>query len=246
MGVFALSFFRFLLVCGVLADARGDVTFGAGFASKQFYSSGFFHMKIKLPNKDTSGVLITGSNEIHEELDFEFLGNQEGHPIVLQTNVFANGVGGREHKLHLWFDPSEDFHTYEILWNPYQIVFFVDQIPIRVFKNKRSMGVSYPTRPMRIEATLWNGEDWATDGGKRKINWSSAPFKAYYQGFNIDGCSSTATDCQSPKYWWNAQKYWQLDANQQKAYENTKKYVVYDYCTDRKRYPNPPPECIHP
>ncbi|KAK6937643.1 Glycoside hydrolase family 16 [Dillenia turbinata] len=138
-------------------------------------------MKIKLPDTDTSGVvttfyLITGSNEIHKELDFEFLGNRERHPIVLQTNVYANGV----------------------------------------------------------------------EGGKRKINWSSAHFMAYYQGFSVDGCNSTATDCQSPNYWWNAPKYWQLDGNQQQAYENTRKYVVYDYCTDRKRHPTPPPECIPP
>ena len=32
-------------------------TAGAGFASKQSYGSGFFHMRIKLPPKDSAGVV---------------------------------------------------------------------------------------------------------------------------------------------------------------------------------------------
>ncbi|KAK6937640.1 Glycoside hydrolase family 16 [Dillenia turbinata] len=271
VGVLSQGLFAFLLLGGVLADARREVGFGtnyvvswgkehfrsldegrevqllmdktsgAGFASKLNYRSGFFAMKIKIPGRDTAGVvtafyLTTGNRIEHEELDFEFLGNVEGQPIILQTNVFANGIGNREHRVRLWFDPSEDFHTYQILWNAYQIV---------LYKNQRSKKVSYPTKPMRIEGTLWDGEDRATDGGRKKTNWAFAPFKANFQGFNIDGCSSTARDCRSPKYWWNTRKYRRLDAHQQQAYENTRKHVVYDYCTDRKRYPMPPPECPH-
>lgn len=60
--------------------------------------------------------------KLHEEMDFEFLGSRIGMPYVLQTNVFANGVGNREQKIHLWFDPTIDFHDYKILWNAHQIV----------------------------------------------------------------------------------------------------------------------------
>ena len=57
-----------------------------------------------------------------DEVDFEFLGDKAGVPITLQTNFFVNGHGQREQRLHLWFDPSADFHDYKILWNPYQLV----------------------------------------------------------------------------------------------------------------------------
>jgi xyloglucan:xyloglucosyl transferase len=59
---------------------------------------------------------------LRDELDFEFLGNRSGEPYIIQTNVYHSGVGGREMRHSLWFDPTADFHTYAILWNPKQIV----------------------------------------------------------------------------------------------------------------------------
>ncbi|XP_073290626.1 xyloglucan endotransglucosylase/hydrolase protein 2-like [Primulina huaijiensis] len=227
---------------------------GAGFGSKLSYGSGFFHMKIKLPGKNSAGVVtafyLTSTGKNHDELDLEFLGNRQGKPITLQTNVFVNGQGNREQRTLLWFDPTADFHSYKILWNQYQIVFYVDEIPIRVFKNNTNIGVMYPTQGMHLEASLWDGDSWATDGGQTKTNWSNSPFTANFQGFNIVGCPATSTSahCYSSKYyWWNHKKFWTLDHHQRKAYEHVrKKYMNYDYCADRPRYPKPPPECARP
>lgn len=102
---------------------------------------------------------------------------------------------------------------------------------------------------MQVIVSLWDGSSWATDGGRAKVNWSSAPFQAHFQDFNIDGCVSAPDspnkDCYSQKHWWNTEKHWLLNAQQQKAYDDTrKKFMTYDYCADRNRYPYPPKECI--
>lgn len=230
-----------------------DKTSGAGFGSKLRYGSGSFHLKIKLPGNNSAGIVTayyTSSDQSknrHDELDMEFLGNVHGKPIILQTNVFANGEGNREQRVNLWFDPTADFHDYRIMWNPHQIVFYVDETPIRVFANKGNKGVNYPSQPMQVIASLWNGEDWATDGGKTKINWSNAPFNAHFQGFNVDGCVSTSSNddrCSSPTLWWNSKRYQQLSSSERSAYEKVRKnYMTYDYCNDAKRFQARPAEC---
>ncbi|XP_074282846.1 xyloglucan endotransglucosylase/hydrolase protein 2-like [Silene latifolia] len=227
---------------------------GAAFMSKNSYGSGFFKMRIKLPGKESAGVvtayyLTSGDHNTHDELDFEFLGNRAGKRYTVQTNIFIHGKGDREQRLTLWFDPTAHFHTYSILWNEFHIVFLVDDVPIREFKNNKRFGVSYPTQAMKVAASLWNGENWATDGGQTKINWTCEPFRAYFDEFNIDGCPANGINigpCNAGNYWWNQKMYRKLNPTQQKAYQNVKnKYLNYDYCTDKPRYPVPPPECNH-
>ncbi|KAJ8749200.1 hypothetical protein K2173_018673 [Erythroxylum novogranatense] len=234
------------LQAGAEVQLSLDNSTGSGLGSKLNYISGFFTMRIKLPGPDSAGVVTTfylsSHSDNHDELDLEFLGNKEGKPIILQTNVFSNGEGNREERILFWFDPTADFHNYSVLWNAHLIVFFVDHVPIRVFDNKTNIGVRYPSQPMQVLLSLWDGSSWATGGGKTKIDWSHAPFKAYFQGFGIKGCAVVDQSCYFSKYWWNSIS--KLKPTQQSAYENVRKnYLIYDYCFDRKRFPKPAPEC---
>ncbi|GLJ20783.1 hypothetical protein SUGI_0378720 [Cryptomeria japonica] len=106
-----------------------DKASGSGFTSKNNYLFGSFNMKIKLIAGNSAGTVtayyMSSDSSSHDEFDFEFLGNLPGKGYHLQTNIFVNGVGNREQRIRLWFDPSIDFHNYSILWNQKQIVYVI-------------------------------------------------------------------------------------------------------------------------
>ncbi|CAN1333930.1 Xyloglucan endotransglucosylase protein 2 [Linum perenne] len=228
------------------------VWLGTGFQSKGSYLFGHFSMHIKMVAGDSAGTVtafyLSSQNSEHDEIDFEFLGNRTGQPYILQTNVFTGGKGDREQRIYLWFDPTKDYHSYSVLWNNYLIAFFVDDVPIRVFKNLKNLGVKFPfDQPMKIYSSLWNADDWATRGGLEKTDWSKAPFVAAYKGFHIDGCEASvqAKFCATQgKRWWDQKEFQDLDAQQYRRIRWVReKFTIYNYCTDRVRYPSMPPEC---
>ncbi|KAI4315111.1 hypothetical protein L6164_027957 [Bauhinia variegata] len=230
-----------------------DQNSGCGFASKSKYLFGRVSMKIKLIPGDSAGTvtafyLNSDTDNVRDELDFEFLGNRSGQPTTVQTNIYANGKGNREQRVNLWFDPSADFHTYTILWNHHHIVFYVDQVPIRVYKNNEARGIPYPRmQPMGVYSTLWEADDWATRGGLEKIDWSKAPFYAYYTDFDIEGCSvpGPANCASNPRNWWEGAAYQALTPLEARRYRWVRlNHIVYDYCTDKSRFPVTPPECL--
>ncbi|CAL5375229.1 unnamed protein product [Camellia sinensis] len=229
-----------------------DKTSGSGFQSNNEYLFGKIDMQLKLVPGNSAGTVtayyLSSQGSTHDEIDFEFLGNLSGDPYILHTNVFSQGKGNREQQFYLWFDPTADFHTYSILWNPQRIIFSVDGTPIREFKNAESVGVSYPkNQPMRIYSSLWNADDWATRGGLVKTDWTKAPFTASYRNFNANACiwSSGSSSCSSSSSNSNAWLSEQLDStNQGRLKWVQKNYMIYNYCTDSKRFPQGfPPEC---
>ncbi|GLJ44616.1 hypothetical protein SUGI_0937810 [Cryptomeria japonica] len=229
---------------------------GSGFKSKEAYMYGFFNAAIKLQAGYTAGVLTSfylSNNEVytgkHDEVDMEFLGTIPGEPYKLQTNVYGNGTGdgphliGREQQFHLWFDPTQDFHNYSILWTPHHILFFVDSIPIRRFPKVPSLGGTYPSKPMSVYATIWDASSWATEGGKYKANYSYEPFLGTYTDFMINGCSEEDMKC-----WYGFLDTF-IPSNLNDPLRDALKfvrnnYMTYDYCHDFQRYPKGSmPEC---
>nr|AFK40376.1 unknown [Lotus japonicus] len=236
-----------------------DKASGSGFESKNEYLFGKIDMQIKLVPGNSAGTVtayyLSSKGSTWDEIDFEFLGNLSGDPYTLHTNVFSQGKGNREQQFHLWFDPTADFHTYSILWNPQRIVFSVDGTPIREFKNLESAGVPFPkNQPMRLTSSLWNADNWATRGGLVKTDWSKAPFTASYRNFNANNacvwsggkssCKSNSPSSASGSASWLKQE---LDSTgYQRLRWVQKNYMVYNYCADKKRFPQGlPTECTH-
>lgn len=188
----------------------------------------------------------------HNELDFEFLGNVSGEPYLVQTNIYINGTGNREQRHGLWFDPTTGFHTYALLWNRHHIRFLVDNVPIRVFANRESDGILYPKdQAMGVYASVWNADDWATQGGRVKTDWSHAPFVTEFKGFGIDACEmetegTAASDKCSVEgvFWWDGPKMTGLSPHQRRQLRWVRKrHLVYDYCKDVGRFGSVPAEC---
>ncbi|KAL7145324.1 hypothetical protein ABFS83_07G074300 [Erythranthe nasuta] len=229
---------------GQLLSLSLDKVSGSGFQSKKEYLFGRIDMQLKLVAGNSAGTVtayyLSSQGPTHDEIDFEFLGNVSGDPYILHTNVFTQGKGNREQQFYLWFDPTRNFHTYSIIWNSQNIVFLVDNTPIRVFKNGELVGVPYPkSQPMRIYSSLWNADDWATRGGLVKTDWSKAPFTAYYRNFLVQTGGSKFSN----GAWQNQE----LDAYSRRRLRWVQKnFMIYNYCTDYKRFPQGfPLECTH-
>lgn len=123
---------------------------------------------------------------------------------------------------------------------------WVDGTPIREYKNMSSTGIPYLSqKPMRIHGSIFNGEGWATEGGRIKVNWTAAPFTVSYksfssEAFNWDDQKFTSVRGDHPWMWEK------LDlANKKKMMDVRKKFMIYDYCQHQEKYPKGsfPPEC---
>ncbi|CAL9046687.1 unnamed protein product [Musa banksii] len=236
-----------------------DNVSGCGMVTKNQYLFGSIEVQIKLVKGNSAGTVtayyLSSTGDKHDEIDFEFLGNETGQPYIIHTNIFTRGVGNREEQFYPWFDPSDDFHNYTIHWNPSQVVWLVDGIPIRVFRNYESYGVPFPNRQaMRAYSSIWEADEWATRGGLVKIDWNSAPFVAYYRYLQLRACPwygpSSSGECSaaSPANWWTSPEYSTLTYQEQGQMKWARdNFMIYDYCKDTERFDGAmPPECSLP
>ncbi|XP_059625273.1 xyloglucan endotransglucosylase/hydrolase protein 31-like [Cornus florida] len=231
-----------------------DKSSGSGFKSLTMYRSGYFGAAIKLQSGYTAGVITSfylsnGEDHPgnHDEIDVELLGTTPDKPYTLQTNVYMRGSGdgnhiiGREMRFHLWFDPTQDFHHYAILWNPTEIIFYVDDVPIRRYPRKSD--ATFPLRPMYVYGSIWDASSWATEDGKYKADYRYQPFIGKYTNFKLGGCTTgEPASCLPPTG--SAAGSTGLSRQQYSAMAWVQRnYKVYDYCLDPKRDHTLTPEC---
>ncbi|CAM8936187.1 unnamed protein product [Rhodiola kirilowii] len=221
---------------------------GSGAQSKKPFLFGSLEMQIKLVPGNSAGTVtayyLSSNGTGHDEIDFEFLGNISGQPYIIHTNIYTKGVGNREQQFYPWFDPSTNFHNYTIHWNPTAVVWYVDRIPIRVYRNYENKGIAYPSKQgMSLYTSLWNADNWATRGGLDKIDWKNAPFIARFRNFRPRACTwkgaSSITQCKAvtPANWWTAQAYKQLSSSQFSQMQRKRSTnMIYDYCKDTNRF----------
>ncbi|KAF5202903.1 Xyloglucan endotransglucosylase/hydrolase [Thalictrum thalictroides] len=242
-----------------------DKSSGSAVQSKYDYLFGTFEMQIKLVPGNSAGTVtayyLSSTGVYHDEIDFEFLGNTTKNPYIIHTNLYTQGKGSREEQFYPWFDPSADFHNYTIQWEPSKIVWYIDGTPIRIFRNYENMRIPFPNKQgMKVYSSLWNADNWATRGGRDKIDWSCSPFKAGLRRFRArtykwNGPSSTyQCGYQTPgdllANVYNKLNYGQSKKNelsssqlgQMKWIRDNK--MIYSYCKDTMRFKgNMPPEC---
>ncbi|XP_043694303.1 probable xyloglucan endotransglucosylase/hydrolase protein 30 [Telopea speciosissima] len=233
---------------------------GSGFISSNLYNHGFFSANIKLPADYTAGVVVafyTSNGDVfaktHDELDIEFLGNIDGKEWRFQTNVYGNGSTnrGREERYYLWFDPTKDYHRYSILWTNQNIIFYVDEVPIREVVRSDAMGSDYPSKPMALYATIWDASNWATSGGKYKVNYKYAPFVAEFKDLTLQGCPVDPIQqvpnagCSEKNDELEKTDYAIITPARRSAMRKFRQnYMYYSYCYDTLRYPVALPECV--
>ncbi|KAK8957821.1 putative xyloglucan endotransglucosylase/hydrolase protein 32 [Platanthera zijinensis] len=229
-----------------------DKNSGSGFKSIQAFQNGYFAASIMLQRGYTAGVITAfylSNNEahpgFHDEVDMEFLGTKPGEPYTLQTNVYVRGSGdgriiGREMKFHLWFDPTAAFHNYAILWNQREIIFFVDDVPIRRYPNRSPE--TFPLRPMWVYGSIWDASSWATDDGRYRADYRFQPFVAHFTHFVARGCTiAWQPRCRPPA---SSPSGFGLSWPQYAAMIwAQRRSLVYDYCRDPKRDHSLTPEC---
>lgn len=114
----------------------------------------------------------------------------------------------------------------------------------------------YPSKPMSLYSTIWDGSQWATRGGQKPVNYNFAPFVASFKNFEVDGCKWNQTKSSSPLCSNNESKarqgldpvdgqdFIRLSQQQQTGMSWVRgKFMFYSYCNDLKRFSVVPPEC---
>jgi hypothetical protein len=118
-------------------------------------------MQNPFPKGSVGGLFLyslkEGSNTIHDEIDFELLGNDPGK---VHTNIYGNEPLGVGHPASYLFKSGSatTFHTYKIFWSNDLVVWYVDGVAVRTVTSAET---PIPAGPMFIHVNFWAPDiDW--------------------------------------------------------------------------------------
>lgn len=126
---------------------------------------------------------------------------------------------------------------------------------MREVRNTAAMSRAYPSKPMSLYSTIWDGSGWATHGGKKPVNYNVGPFVASVKDLRAAGCTwnnqtRAAPFCSGTSGHRLAldpvegNEFVKLSEQQQAGMQWARsKFMFYSYCSDLKRFPVLPPEC---
>ena len=155
------------------------------YRTNNFYQYGSVKARLKAAQGDgivTSLFTYTGpvDGNPHDEIDMEILGKDT---TQIQTNYYANNIGGHETVVNLGFDAAQDFHIYSFEWSPDKIQWLVDGAVVHT-----ETGGPFPNTAGRIMVNLWPGT--GVDSWLKPFRYPGTPFDAYYDwiGYNSLEC----------------------------------------------------------
>lgn len=129
--------------------------------------------------------------------------------------------------------------------------FYIDDTPIREVRRSAAMGGDYPSKPMSLYATIWDGSNWATAGGRYKVNYKYAPFVSEFSELALQGCRvdpieqvPSAGRCAEEEARLLAGDFAAITPGRRAAMKNFReKFMTYSFCYDSLRYPATFPDC---
>ncbi|KAL9259950.1 Xyloglucan endotransglucosylase protein 1-like protein [Drosera capensis] len=209
---------------GQLMTLSLDKASGSGFQSKTQRMYGKFDMQMKFVPGNSAGTVTTcyGADQRIMRSIWSFLATRPGSLICSTRTSSRRGK-----------ETGSNSSTF-------------GSTQPRTFTPTPSSGILVASWPTDVAiCKYWDVEDWATRGGLGKMDWSQAPFTAAYRNFNSQACAWPCT-CSSTTStggggWFNQE----LDVTGQQLIKWAQsRYIVCNYCTDHKRFPQGvPPEC---
>ena len=124
---------------------------------------------------------ITNTN--HDEIDFEFIGN---YPNYFSTNLYGNeplGVGHPQFTQYSGTSAITDYHTYQIVWLPNSVSWYVDGVLIRTVTSAQS---PIPQGPMFLHFNAWAPDSSWPDAYSAEMSYVTSPSQNQIWSMSVD------------------------------------------------------------